>query len=77
MLQKNKKLIFISSLVLIVVYSITSSKWHGYAYPDKNNLSNGLYLGEFKNEHECTAAAINSLKKIGKIGSGHFECHKN
>jgi ABC-type spermidine/putrescine transport system permease subunit II len=77
MFQKNKSLIFIGFVAVLIVYSFNSSKWRGYAYPDKNNLSNSIYLGEFKTEDECNTSAINTLRKISSISAGDFECHKD
>ncbi len=75
--QINKKLIFFSLVIVIVIYSLNSTKWRGFAYPNKNNLSHSIYLGEFKSEDECVTAAINTLKKISSLSAGDFECHKD
>lgn len=77
MIKNNKKIAFIGFIVVIIVYSFSSSKWRGYAYPDKNNLSNSIYLGEFKNEDECNAAAINTLRRVNSVSAGDYECHKD
>jgi len=77
MFKNNKKIVIVGLLVVIVVYSFNSSKWRGYAYPDKNNLSNSIYLGEFKNEDECNAAAINTLRRASNVNVGDYECHKD
>lgn len=77
MLQFNKKLIFFSLVIVIAIYSLNSTKWRGFAYPNKNNLSNSIYLGEFKSEDECVAAAINTLKKVSSVSAGDFECDKD
>ena len=52
-------------------------KWRGYAYPDKNNLSKFIELGEFKSEDECNAAAVNTLRRVSSLSAGDYECHRH
>jgi hypothetical protein len=72
----NKKLIYWGIPLAIVFYLAFPQKWRGYAYPDKNNLSNVIELGEFKTEDECNAAAINTLRRVSSVSTGDYECHK-
>ena len=77
MTELNKKYIFLAFAVAAAIYLLNPPKWRGYAYPNKNNLSNSIYLGEFKSEDECNAAAINTLRKVSSISAGDYECHKD
>ncbi len=63
--------------LLTALYFVNSERWVGYAYPNKNDLSKVIELGEFKSEEECNAAAIKTLRAVSSIGSGDYECHKN
>jgi hypothetical protein len=72
----NTKYLFWGLFFVVVIYFANSQKWKGYAYPDKNNLSNVIELGEFKTEDECNAAAINTLRKVSSVSAGDYECHK-
>jgi hypothetical protein len=73
----NKKYLYLGLALIMVVYLASSQKWKGYAYPDKNNLSKVIELGEFKTEDECNAAAINTLRRVSSVSAGDFECHKD
>lgn len=75
-LAKSNKNFLIVCLVFLVVYIAIPTKWYGYAYPDKNNLSRVLDLGQFKSEDECIAAAINALRRASSPSLGDYECHK-
>lgn len=68
--------IFLGLALLVVVYFANSPKWIGYAYPDKNNLSKVIELGEFKTEDECNTAAIKTLRRVSSTSAGDYECHK-
>ena len=59
------------------IYFINPEKWRGYAYPDRNNLSNVIELGDFKTEDECNTAAINTLRRVSSVNAGDYECHQN
>ena len=77
MLKLNRKFLLISLAIAAGFYLLNPPKWRGYAYPNKNNLSNSIYLGEFKSEDECNAAAINTLRKVSSDSAGDYECHKD
>ena len=72
----SKKYLYLGLALAAVIYFTNSQKWKGYAYPDKNNLSNVIELGEFKTEDECNAAAINALRRISSVSAGDYECHR-
>ena len=72
----NKKYLYFGLAFGVVIYLASSQKWKGYAYPDKNNLSKVIELGEFKTEDECNAAAINTLRRVSSVSAGDYECHK-
>jgi hypothetical protein len=72
----SKKYLYLGFALLVVVYFANSQKWKGYAYPDKNNLSKVIELGEFKTEDECNKAAINTLRRVSSVSTGDYECHK-
>jgi hypothetical protein len=73
----NKKYLYFGLAFGVVIYLASSQKWKGYAYPDKNNLSKVIELGEFKTEDECNAAAINTLRRVSSVSAGDYECHKD
>jgi hypothetical protein len=77
LLKINTRYIYFGLALLAVFYLANSQKWVGYAYPDKNNLSKVIELGEFKTEDECNAAAIKTLRRVSSISAGDYECHKN
>jgi hypothetical protein len=73
----NKKYLYLGFVLIAVIYFANSQKWKGYAYPDKNNLSNVIELGEFKTEDECNDTAINTLRRVSSPNAGDYECHKD
>ena len=73
----NRKFLLICLAIAAGVYLLNPPKWKGYAYPNKNNLSNFINLGEFKSEDECNVAAINTLRKVSSVSAGDYECQKN
>jgi hypothetical protein len=73
----NRKFLLIGLAIVAGIYLINPPKWRGYAYPNKNNLSNSIYLGEFKSQDECNAAAINTLRRVSSVSAGDYECHKD
>ena len=73
----NRKFLLIGLVIAAGVFLLNPPKWRGYAYPNKNNLSNSIYLGEFKSEDECNAAAINTLRRVSSVSAGDYECHKD
>lgn len=73
----NSRYLYLGLALLALIYLANSPKWIGYAYPDKNNLSKVIELGEFKTEDDCNAAAIKTLLRVSSISAGDYECHKN
>ncbi len=73
----NKKFIYLGLFFAIVIYLVFPQTWKGYVYPDKNNLSNVIELGEFKTEDECNAAAVNTLRRVSSLSAGDYECHRH
>ena len=73
----TKKYLYVGFALIAVIYFANSQKWKGYAYPNKNNLSNVIELGEFETEDDCNAAAINTLRRVSSASAGDYECHKN
>ena len=75
--QFKRNYLYWGLAIAALFYFASSKTWKGYAYPDKNNLSNVIELGEFKSEEECNAAAANTLKRVSSISAGDYECHQD
>ena len=54
-----------------------SEKWEGFVYPDKTNLNNHRYVGEFKSLETCRAEALSELRMLNALQIGDYECGKN
>lgn len=70
------------SITAVIVLALVmsgwfSEEWEGFVYPNKNNLSEDIYLGAYKSLEECRASAISSLKKISSASAGDYECGLN
>lgn len=76
--ENNKAIYWIGGFILIALLINSQSKdWQGYAYPDKNNLSNVIDVGKHKTEDDCNNAAINALLRNGSnTRIGDYECDK-
>lgn len=74
----STKYLYWALIIFAALYLLQAKKyWTGYAYPDKNNLSNVIELGKFKSQNECDAAAINTLRRVSSVSAGDYECHKD
>lgn len=73
----SKNYLYLGLVFLAAFYFASSQKWKGYAYPDKNNLSKVIELGEFKTEDDCNAAAVNTLRRVSSVTAGDYECHRH
>ena len=57
-----------------------NSRWEGWVYPDRSNLTDDIPIGRFKTLKECGDAARNILKRLderdenGDPVLGDYEC---
>lgn len=70
------KLILIVGIVILILSSC-SEEWHGFVYPNKNDLSNHVDIGIYKSLKECRDSALNTLNKISQVSIGDYECGLN
>jgi len=54
-----------------------SGKWTGWIYPDANDLTVSIKLGEFRDFEACQAAAINNLRSMRAADGGDYECGRS
>ena len=52
-------------------------EWDGYVYPNKNDLTQHKYIGDFDNLEDCRAAALGWLNRNSSQSSGDYECGLN
>ncbi len=79
--------IFIFLIILILFLSIITScskvsdllnpRWTAIVYPNGDNLTSYLNLGDFNSFEECRNACVSWLKGRGAAYSGDYECGKN
>ena len=73
----KKYYLFLILLFGTAVASCSQDKWEGYVYPDKNNLTRHIYVGEFKSLEACRDTATARLELLGALSRGDYECGKN
>jgi len=74
--MKHVNFILMLFLTLVTV-GCSQDSWEGYVYPDRGNLPDHLYVGEFQTLEACRDAATTKLKQIGVLSRGDYECGKN
>lgn len=54
-------------------------EWTGYAYPDRNDLTEYRRVGTFQSLEECRAESLNLLRELVRSPEqrGDFECGLN
>ena len=70
----------VGSIVCIFLILFGCSKdddWSGFVYPDKENLSNHLELGDFETLDQCRAAARELIDVSGWPSVADYECSLN
>ncbi len=74
--MKKTKIIYL--LLLIATFlACTQDRWEGFVYPNQNNLTNHVYVGEYNNLEDCRDAALAKLEELGALNRGDYECGKN
>jgi hypothetical protein len=67
-------------LFLTLAFSITACEangpWLATVYPDKDDLSTSLTLGEWETLQDCGVASLRVLEGLHKLRTGDFECGK-
>ena len=68
----------IGTLIALSLTTCSEDTWEGFFYPDRNNLSRYVDLGEFSSLEACRFA-INEHAQIKRISEDKFdyECGKN
>jgi len=51
--------------------------WNCVVYPDKDDLTESLQIGDFNTLQECGIAAVKTLDKLHALERGDYECGKN
>jgi hypothetical protein len=74
--MKNVKVLLLT-VSLIMLSGCSDERWEGFVYPNANNLSNSLNIGEFPSLDACRNAATDRLAAIGALYSGDYECGLN
>ncbi len=68
-------------LVIIIIALILAGcgrdKWDGHVYPNKYDLSQAIYIGEFDSLEDCREASLEMLENLNAFEMGEYECGKN
>jgi hypothetical protein len=71
------RILLIPLLFVSAIIGCSRDRWEGYVYPNKNNLNNYIYVGEYQSIEACRDAATAKLEEIGASIRGDYECGKN
>lgn len=72
------KWLWLIAVAAVVVLLSKDDEWRGYAYPNKDDLSNFDFIGSFRSLEECRAAALNFLSNLPRgVDGGDYECGLN
>ena len=74
MISRSIIFVLICSTALI---GCSKDNWDGYVYPDKNNLSDHIYVGRFDSLEACRDASVEKLRSINALNKGDYECGRN
>jgi len=68
----------LSAVVVIVIAGVTLTAcrgvWQGFVYPDKNDLSEHIGIGNYATLEECRASAVAALRTLKATERGDYEC---
>ena len=75
----KKNIIFIGIVIAVVLFiNSFDDTWESFLYPDKNNLSVHIELGEFGSLEDCRDAILGHARMKGMIiGTYDYECGLN
>ena len=63
-----KGLIFLGVIVFLIFHFTQSEEWTGFAYPNKNNLTTHIKVGEFETLQHCRDATLKYLSSLKTFG---------
>jgi len=72
-----KGLIFLGVIVFLIFHFTQSEEWTGFAYPNKNNLTTHIKVGEFETLQHCRDATLKYLSSLNAIYKGDYKCGLN
>jgi hypothetical protein len=59
-----------------ILLSGCGERWSGFVYPNRNDLTKHINIGDYKTLEECGRAARNNLQ-VMKAYEGDYECGLN
>lgn len=67
-----------ASLVLMALPGCSGEpQWRGWLYPNREDLTRDIELGQFHTFEQCQEAAISGLRSLPDPDGGDYECgHK-
>jgi len=76
-LNMRAKMRRLAALTLVAVALGCKSEWHGFVYPDRDNLLTYRDIGVYSTLEDCRAAARAALASANATDRGDYECGKN
>ena len=71
------KLLITIILALILFGCNSPDKWNCVVYPNREDLTESLQIGDFNTLQECGIAAVKTLDRLHALDRGDYECGKN
>lgn len=63
--------------LVFLVLGCFQERWEGYVYPNKQDLTQHIFVGEYSTLESCRAGALAKLHQLNTLSSGDYECGKN
>ena len=64
-------------LFLIFLAGCSADRWEGWVYPNRDDLTVDVQIGEFDSLESCRASARNLMAQSGWQEPGDYECGLN
>ena len=64
-------------IISIPLLTACGENWQGFVYPNKSNLANYLYIGNYKSLEECRESARWNISNQRLTATADYECGLN
>lgn len=70
--------ILITIILALILFGCNSDdKWNCIVYPNREDITESLQIGDFNTLQECGIAAVKTLDRLHALDRGDYECGKN
>jgi len=77
LMKIRSKLLLLLLVTPVLMGGCVRDHWYAFVYPNRYDLNNYRYLGEFESLPECRGAAVMQLSRTNRLERGDYECGLN